>query len=760
MALQDTRTGVDLGQRLAPGTRLAARYTIERVLGIGGMGIVYRAKDEEIGSAVAVKVLRPELAENAEFVERFRSELVLARQVTHRNVVRIHDIGESEGLRFLTMGYVEGKSLSEVLSTSGPLSPERALDIVRQLAEALQAAHEAGIVHRDLKPGNVLLTEQGVAYVTDFGIARTLKGDGLTRAGAVVGTPDYLSPEQVAGDAVDARSDVYALGLVLYEMLTGQLPFQGESQAEMLAQRLTGRGRDVSQTGVRVPGNVRAIVRRCLERAPSRRYQSARELQKDVEAALGGAGPGWRRPSVRWLVGVAAVLAAGVAAAIWWSRGKTPAELPTKAAAAAVSATALLPFADETADPALAWTGTGVPEMLSAQLAEAPELRVLDPQRVVRTVRDLQLTPARTDDPATLARLGDLLDAGRLVTGTVRRAGQALRIDLRLTTLAGGASGKTLSAEAPGPDGLFAAVASLGENLRRELGATTQSTAPPETTSLPAAREYQAGRARLAVADSLGAVPHLERAVAEDPGFAAAFERLSEAYQLLGRQEDAQRAAHKASETAEAGETRLRMRIAGRRALLGGDPAAAEKGYRELAQRFPNDVEALLDLAAAQSAQGHVEDAVATLRQASTLDKGDPRAWFQLGKNMIMMGEARSAVGDPLVKALALQQQLRNEQGQADVENAMGVAHHQLGEYPQAAARYSAALEIRRRLGDERGQATSLKNRARVHVAMGRHDAGVPDLAAARALFTRLGDQAGLADIWNDEGVLHEGRGD
>jgi eukaryotic-like serine/threonine-protein kinase len=377
----------------------------------------------------------------------------------------------------------------------------------------------------------------------------------------------------------------------------------------------------------------------------------------------------------------------------------------------------------------------------------------------VRTVRDLQLSPARTDDPATLVRLRELLDAGRLVTGTVRRAGQALRIDLRLTAPAGGEV-KTLSVEAPGPDGLFAAISRLGENLRRELGATTQSTAPPETTSLAAAREYQAGRGRLAVADSLGAVPHLERAVAEDPGFAAAFERLSEAYQALGRHEDAQEAAQKAREVAEPGETRLRMRIAGRIALLGGDPAAAEKSYRDLAQRFPNDVEPLLDLAAAQSAQGHVEDAVGTLRQASTVDKGDPRAWFQLGKNMIMMGEARLAVGDPLVKALALQQQLRNEQGQADVENAMGVAHHQLGEYPQAALRYSAALEIRRRLGDERGQATSLKNRARVHVALGRHDQAVPDLAAARVLFTRLGDQAGLADIWNDEGVLHEGRGD
>jgi len=235
-----TLTSVDVMRRFAPGTLVAGRYRVIAVAGVGGMGVVYRARDEELGVDTALKVLRPDLGADPKVVERFRSELRLAREVTHKNVVRIHDIGEHEGLRFLTMRYVEGRSLREVIERDGPLSPDRAVAVARQVASALEEAHRAGVIHRDLKPGNILLGEDDVAYVTDFGVARSVGGDGLTRAGAVVGTPDYLSPEQIAGDPADARTDLYALGIVLFEMLTGELPFRSGSQAEMLAQRLAG----------------------------------------------------------------------------------------------------------------------------------------------------------------------------------------------------------------------------------------------------------------------------------------------------------------------------------------------------------------------------------------------------------------------------------------------------------------------------------------------------------------------------------------
>src|SRR5439155_18855359 len=194
-------------------------------------GVVYKARDEELDLDVAQKVLRPDLGTDPEWIARFRRELVLAREITHKNVVRIHDIGESDGLRFLSMRLVEGRSLLDVLEKDGPLPVERALHVFRQVAEAVQQAHTVGIIHRDLKPGNVLLSNDDTAYITDFGVARSLDRDRLTRAGAIVGTLDYLSPEQVSGEPADARSDVYALGLLLFEMLTGELPFRSVSRA-------------------------------------------------------------------------------------------------------------------------------------------------------------------------------------------------------------------------------------------------------------------------------------------------------------------------------------------------------------------------------------------------------------------------------------------------------------------------------------------------------------------------------------------------
>ncbi len=757
-----TQTGVDLLRRLAPGTQLAGRYRIEEPLGVGGMGVVYRARDEELGVHVAVKVLRPDLGADPQWVERFRRELVLAREVTHRNVVRSHDIAESGGLRFLTMRYVAGRSLREVLEKEGPLPLPRALAIVRQIADALASAHDAGVVHRDLKPGNILLEADDTAYVTDFGVARFLEHGGLTQAGAVVGTPDYLSPEQIGGDAVDGRADLYALGIVFYEMLTGALPFKGDTQTELLAQRLTGSVRDVAAAGIRVPAYVERVIRRCLERSPARRYQTGRELLADLDR------PGRVFPRRALGTGVAAVLGLLAVGAGWGMLRhrslplSTPGHVPAAAAREARASVAVLPLADDTADPALSWTGTGLAEMLAASLAESADLRVLDPLRVFRTLRDLKLAADRLDEDQ-LRRLADLLEVDHLVAGSVRRAGPALRVDLRLCSVdpAGTLSTRVLSSETAETGGLFRLAGSLGEQARAALGSARprgSDAAPPGTSSLEAARAWREGRERLLVGDYVGAAPAFERAVAADADFAAALEQLSETYQNLGYDEKALAAAERAARAAKPAEVRLGYRIRARLALLRGAPAEAEGIYGELASRYPNDVETLLSLASAQASRGDLGAAVATLKTATAKDPGDPRAWFLLGKNTILIGDAPKALADHLVRALALMTQLKNEQGQADVLNAMGVAHHELGDYPHALENYSKAAAIRERVGDRRGVAMSLRNRARTYVAQGRIAEAEPDLENARRLYGAIGDQGGLADVWNESGGLEEGR--
>src|SRR5712691_1622959 len=213
---------------LEVGSILAERYEILKLLGEGGMGAVYKARDTELDRLVALKVIRPELAGHPTVLARFKQELLLARKITHRNVIRIYDLGVSSGLRFITMEYVEGKDLSGLLEEH-KYTPYEAVDILRQICLALEAAHAEGVVHRDLKPQNIMIEASGRVCVMDFGLARSMETTGMTQAGAVMGTPAYMSPEQAKGLPADQRSDIFSLGIIAYQMLTGIVPFKADT---------------------------------------------------------------------------------------------------------------------------------------------------------------------------------------------------------------------------------------------------------------------------------------------------------------------------------------------------------------------------------------------------------------------------------------------------------------------------------------------------------------------------------------------------
>ena len=279
---------------LATGSLLADRFRIQGVLGIGGMGVVYRALDEALGIPVAVKVLRSELADRPGAFERFRQELLLARQVSSPHVVRIHDIGRHEDRWLISMDLVDGEPLDRRLDLRGPLPVDEALAIARQIALGLQAAHQRGIVHRDLKPSNVLLDGQGQAYVSDFGIARSLGTRGMTQTGAVVGTPDYLSPEQARAEPLDGRSDLYALGLLLYEMLAGKPAYSDGTASESLSQRLVGPPPPIRSLRAEVPAWVDRLLDRLLRPQPAHRLQSAQAVVAAIDREH--VPRDWRRP--------------------------------------------------------------------------------------------------------------------------------------------------------------------------------------------------------------------------------------------------------------------------------------------------------------------------------------------------------------------------------------------------------------------------------------------------------------------------------
>jgi eukaryotic-like serine/threonine-protein kinase len=754
----------DVARWLAPGALLAGRYRILDLLGAGGMGMVHRAEDQQLGLIVAVKVLRPELARDGLWIGRFKQELLLARQVSHANVVRIHDIGIDGDLAFLTMDFVPGRSLGELLGAETRLAPERAVEIARQVALGLEAAHQAGVVHRDIKPRNVLVDETGGAVrvaITDFGIARSLAGSGLTLPGTIVGTLGYLSPEQARGDSLDGRSDLYTLGILIYEMLTGRLPLAGATVTEMLAQGRSGAARNLAWPDeVRPP--LRAVVRRLLEPDAARRTQSAGEAVRDLER-LQASPPRWPRRRLAVAAACLLFLLAGLGLAVRaWAPWRHPPGAGSRPAVVAGprSAVALLPFADDTGRRDLAWVATGMPEMLAAALAESPNLRVLDSPRVLHTLEDLKLPRGPLPD-ADARRLAGLLDADHLVSGRVYAEGGRLRIDLSLlATSPPGAAPATLHVEA-GEGEAFLLVEQLAGVLYRRLAVPAAASAELAPSRSPVAlAEYSRGVASLRSGDALEAVPALEKAVAADPRCTAAWVELARARQALGRAEPARQAARRAVETLGSAESRAAYEAHAVEERLLGHPDRAQEILTRLVARYPDDVEARIELAEAYGEQGSLDRAIASLREAVRQAPHHPRAWYLLGKYSILAGDARHAVDEHLVRALVVQNELRNEQGRADVLNAFGVGYRKLGEMDRAVESYEAAAAIRKRIGDERGYATTLRNLADLQMMRGEQTAAQARLEEALAILQRLGDPTGTADLYNDFGVLAEQRGD
>jgi serine/threonine-protein kinase len=278
------------GDVLRPGTVFANRYEVKEILGAGGMGVVYRALDRELQEPVAIKTLRPEaLAAGSVALERFKQEIKLARRIAHRNVVRTYDLGEVNGMYYLTMEYVEGTSLKQLITSRGKLPVPVTLTVGKQLCRALEVAHAEGVIHRDVKPQNMVVEPNGFLKVMDFGIARLVdppKGQGLTEAGTSIGTPDYMSPEQLSGADVDARGDLYAAGVVLFECVTGRVPFEAASTWALVAKHLEEQAPDPRTLNADVPEALARVILTAMAKEPGDRFQTAAQMH-DALAAIG-----------------------------------------------------------------------------------------------------------------------------------------------------------------------------------------------------------------------------------------------------------------------------------------------------------------------------------------------------------------------------------------------------------------------------------------------------------------------------------------
>ncbi len=420
---------------LGPGSEFGPRYRIESVIGEGGMGKVYKAYDSDLDRTVALKLVRPELAKDANSLQRFKQELLLASRISHRNILRIHDLGDVNGVKFISMAFVQGMDLHDLIAQQGRLPVERAVNIAKQLAGALEAAHAEGVVHRDLKPRNVLIDVDDHIYVSDFGLAKSLDTDktGVTRVGEVLGTPRYMSPEQAESKAADNRSDLYSLGIILYEMVTGEVPFTGESSLQVMFQHVQQQPKDPRQLNREVPEYLATIILKCLEKDPALRYQNAQELMRDLESGT----PPTRIVRLRqaemgypkWLfAATGVVLLVGIGMAIRPVRelvlGRSAIHITSRKAAAPAAAdkfVAMLPLRVIGSDAALQYEADGVTDAVSAKLSQMKDVHLA-------TIGSEKINAA---DPVT--KIAHQLGAKLIVQGTMQGAGDRIDVVLRMS---------------------------------------------------------------------------------------------------------------------------------------------------------------------------------------------------------------------------------------------------------------------------------------------------------------------------------------
>jgi tetratricopeptide (TPR) repeat protein len=748
-----TLTGQITNAELRSGELLGGRFRIESLLGVGGMGVVYRARDLSLDIDVALKLLRPELARKPDAFERFRKELLLARQVSSPHVVRIHDIAEAGGRWFISMDFIDGESLEGYRDRVGKIPLEGALAVTHALLDGLSAAHARGVIHRDLKPANVLLDTSGHAYITDFGVARSLGATGMTQSGIIVGTPEYLSPEQARGDPADARSDLYTTGLILYEMLTGALPFSGGTPAETVIQRIVRPPPSLAKARPDLPRWLHLFTDRLLKVSPAHRFASAKEALRALETKHVP-----RPPLNRRLVfALAAIVIATGGATSYFVRHPLSISRLIAPMQAALPRVAVLPFtvpADDAAAVALARAiEDHAHEWLRAdtRLAVASRTRVHD--ALARTAPDLSgdALERRLPDIAVAA------NANRVLRGGIVHDNNGYAIDLAWSEP--GATDEPVHVVAHGADaaGLFAAYEAAFAN---EL-ASMDVRAPAAPALTPAsAGAFGSGLVAMDQKKFESAATELATAAGATPPSALATLRLLDAQEKAREDLAAQNTREDVAKRFATDASPVGRELLSRALAANGDAEKSAAVLAEAAKTFPRDPAiALLDADALRE-NGNGKEAMARLQRIVDADDQDARAWFVLGRTAIEQAQAGRGVDDYLLHALVLNVRSGNAAAEAETRNAMGVGYEHVGKLEAAAEAYTAAAQIQEKLGDKRALAKSLRNLAIVQAVMGQRELAEKTLDRVRRILESIGDQASIADLHNDRGVVAEERGD
>jgi len=613
---------------LAPGSVLGGRYEILKTLGEGGMGSVFQAHDNEVDRIVALKVIRPELAGSAEILQRFRQELVLAQQITHRNAVRIYDLAVADGVRFISMEYIDGQELRNILDKRGKLPPKEAAEIMLQVCYGLAAAHRQGIVHRDLKPQNIMIDKQGRVAVMDFGLAGSMETAALlkqaapspsnaspssvdesailTRVGSLLGTPRYMSPEQARAEKIDLRSDLFTVGLILYELTVGKMPTRQKGLPELLGERGSKQMPSAIEADPQMPRALNDIITRCIQLNPADRYESIGALIGDLETWLGIRKPhasNWKMLSA--LAALIVLLAGGLV----YSR------LHPKASAGARAPVKILisDFTNQTGNPLL--DGTLEPAMSTA-LEGASFITSYNRGNARKTLSKLSGSTKLDETSARL--IAQREGVGVVVSGTIRQNGSkyavsAQAIDARTNKVIDSAS-----ATASTPNDLNYAVARIAAGFRKALGDATPKSAQLAAAETFSSQSLEASQ-QYALAQELqwqgkwdGALQAYGRSTVLDPGLGRAYAGEAVILANMGRKQDAEKDFKLALSKIDRMTDREKYRTRGAYYLMERDYDKAIEQFKALEKQFPADSAGIGNLALAEfyarNMTGAVED--------------------------------------------------------------------------------------------------------------------------------------------------------